>query len=113
MPVVGPIEGEWRLANLASELVKNDVTYFQELMEDLCAGTLHDEETFLPPLFDVERIGWKFSSEIEVHKMVMDVRRSVLGNLGYIAWWMAATAGRWMVGLSVEVTENSGIGFDD
>ncbi|KAJ7915262.1 hypothetical protein B0H13DRAFT_1610700 [Mycena leptocephala] len=106
MPVVGPMtDGKWRLADLTQELMKDDVAYFQDLMEEICLGTLYDEETHLPALFDIERISGRFSSELDVHKMVMDARRAVLNNLGHISWWMAGTDGKWMMGLSNEVVQ--------
>jgi len=103
MPVVGPLhEGKWRLADLSCQLVKDDVAYFRELTEDISLGRLYDEETYLPPLFDVDKVSAEYSSAIEVHRMVMEARRAVLGSLGHIGWWMAATGGRWMEGLTNE-----------
>ncbi|KAJ7900485.1 hypothetical protein B0H13DRAFT_1883464 [Mycena leptocephala] len=98
-------DGKWCVADLSQEVMKNDVKYFQDLMEEICLGKLYDEESYLPSLFDVERISGHYSSEVEVHRMVMDARRTVLSNLGHICWWMAATAGRWMEGLPDEVVQ--------
>ncbi|KAJ7884948.1 hypothetical protein B0H13DRAFT_1889723 [Mycena leptocephala] len=106
MPVIGPLtDGLWRLADLSAELVRNDVIYFQDLMEEICLGKIYDDETYLPALFDIDRVNARYSSEMGVHRMVMDARRSVLNNLGHISWWMAGTGGDWMRGLTNEVVQ--------
>ncbi|KAJ7844989.1 hypothetical protein B0H13DRAFT_1647694 [Mycena leptocephala] len=106
MPVIGPMsDGKWRLPEMTRDLMKSDVVYFQDLMEEICLGKLYDDETYLPALFDVERISARYSTESEVHRMVTDARRAILSNLGHISWWMAGTGGGWMEGLSNEVVQ--------
>jgi hypothetical protein len=51
------LDRSWHLADLSAELVKNDVTYFQDLMEETCPGRIYDNQMYLPALFDVERVG--------------------------------------------------------
>ncbi|KAJ7924008.1 hypothetical protein B0H13DRAFT_1602066 [Mycena leptocephala] len=103
--LAGPThEGLWHLAPSGRSMVRKSVVFWRTLLEDVCESALYDEETSVPPIFDVERIDAQYATEAEVHSMVMDARRAILDCWGLLAWWIAAVPG-WMQGLPNEVVQ--------
>jgi hypothetical protein len=73
--LAGPThQGLWRLAPSGRMMVKKSVMFWRALLEDVCESALYDEETNVPPIFDVERIDLEYGCEMDVHWMVMDAR---------------------------------------
>ncbi|KAJ7070297.1 hypothetical protein B0H15DRAFT_957753 [Mycena belliarum] len=97
-------DGTYKLDEDASTLVTNDLIYFRELLEEVCAGPLYDQLSHAPPLFDIDRIELTYASELELHRMAMDAKRSVLEICGHLTWWTAAVSD-WMNGLDHGVVE--------
>ncbi|KAJ7252434.1 hypothetical protein B0H12DRAFT_1018054 [Mycena haematopus] len=102
MALGGPDEnGRWRLAEQDRELVKSDLEYFRNLMDEvLGSSSLLDEDTIIPELFEVERVDEEFDLQHDVHCMVADARRAVGEIKGFLSWWMAAMGNQWMRGLT-------------
>ncbi|KAJ7200247.1 hypothetical protein B0H12DRAFT_1244467 [Mycena haematopus] len=102
MELEGPTEdGKWRLAEEERELVKTDLTYFRNLMEDLVGGSpLMDDKTVLPDLFDSGVVDEEYDLQFDVHCMVMDARRAVGDIRGFLSWWTTAMGSQWMRGLT-------------
>ncbi|KAJ7906577.1 hypothetical protein B0H13DRAFT_2333313 [Mycena leptocephala] len=73
-------------------------------MEEVCGSELYDAESHTPDLFEVERLDLEYGCELDVHRMVMDARRSVLANMGHIAWWTGSMS-NWMRGLTGSVID--------
>ncbi|KAJ7186968.1 hypothetical protein C8R46DRAFT_1206950 [Mycena filopes] len=99
LPVDLLSNGKWALTELTAESVEADITLFREYLEEVCSSDLYDEETEAPALFDVDRVGAQYDTELDVHSMVMDARRAVLDTLGFIAWWTSAVP-NWINGLT-------------
>ncbi|KAF8146212.1 hypothetical protein K438DRAFT_1628669 [Mycena galopus ATCC 62051] len=58
--------------------------------------------TYVPPLFDIERVDPPYATEALVHRMVADAKRSVLEIAGFLNWWTTSVKG-WYVHLRHEV----------
>ncbi|KAJ6469237.1 hypothetical protein DFH09DRAFT_955248 [Mycena vulgaris] len=97
-------DGTFKLAKAARELITEDLTWYRELLEDVCEHDLYDAHTHSPPLFDIERVEGEFESEEGVHRMAMDAKRTILDICGHLAWWTASVPG-WLHGLDNGVVE--------
>ncbi|KAJ7080895.1 hypothetical protein B0H15DRAFT_803823 [Mycena belliarum] len=97
-------DGRYHLVEDATHLVQRDLIWFRELLENVCESALYELHTHSPPLFDIERVDAAYATENDVHKMVMDTRRSILEIEGHLSWWTAAVEG-WLEGLPYDVVE--------
>jgi hypothetical protein len=105
LPLAGPShQGLWHLTVASCTIVRNSVTFWWVLLEDICGSPLYDEETHIPFIFNVERIDLEYGGDFDAHKMVMDAKRAILDCWGWIGWWIAAMPG-WMEGLSNDIVQ--------
>ncbi|KAJ7789358.1 hypothetical protein B0H13DRAFT_1936443 [Mycena leptocephala] len=86
LPLAGPThQGLWHLSEGSRAMVRTSLTFWRSLLEDVCGSALFDEDTHIPPLFDVERLELEYGAEMDVHWMVMDAKRAILDcGVGWI-----------------------------
>jgi hypothetical protein len=72
--------------------MKKDLVSFRDMVEAIAEHPKYDIFTWVPPLFDCERIEAEFADDGLAQATAAEAKRAVLVILGFLSWWMASVS---------------------
>ncbi|KAF8146728.1 hypothetical protein K438DRAFT_1627228 [Mycena galopus ATCC 62051] len=100
--VEGNVRPVYQLEEGARVMVTKELSKYRRMQDEIVVSPEFDLYTYVPPLFDIERVDLTYDTELMVHRLVADAKRSILEIAGFLNWWTSSVPG-WSVHLDHEI----------